>query len=234
MSCIWPILSLILSAPSLATLENDPFVPFSAPGSVYTSVASLLVSLIRQRRDLIVHFLPHLTHALNRLLFALRVSREGLNLGRKQRQRVATDRPKWLVGKDISLIPLGAEEAKSLARVLTSMTAKTSVRETRGRGTSQPPGMMESLVKPFSKHAGYVLIAYINAIIGDSLLTIPRTSRIALEDGIFALCEAVSGGKSGGGDFGRDWVMDQLSPDGQKIMKDLWASYEKQKYVGRG
>ncbi|KAH9937475.1 Urb2/Npa2 family-domain-containing protein [Fomitopsis serialis] len=89
---------------------------------------------------------------------------------------------------------------------------------------SQKP---ESLARPFSKHAAYVLTAYIEAV-NDPLCVVSTQMRRELQPGLFALCDML-------GDHNRDAVMvSALDASGKVTMKALWKEYEKQRYVGRG
>lgn len=83
------------------------------------------------------------------------------------------------------------------------------------------------MAKPFSKHAAYVLKAYIEAM-NDPLCVLPLNLRQSLQPGLFSLCDMIS-------DHSRDAVM-VSAPDagGKVVMKALWKEYEKQKYVGKG
>lgn len=124
--------------------------------------------------------------------------------------------------------PLGADEGKALARLLTTLTSKSIVRvhhhSSAALGDTQKA---ESLAKPFSKHAAYVLKAYIDAM-NDPLCVLPLDLRNELQPGLFALCDMLS-------EHSRDAIMvSGLDVGGKTTMKSLWKEYEKQKYVGKG
>jgi hypothetical protein len=121
--------------------------------------------------------------------------------------------------------PHGAEEAKVLGRLLESLTTKTTVR-VLSSATSETR-KAESLAKPFSKHATYVLKAYIEAM-NDPLCVLPLDVRKELQPGIFALCSMIS-------EHSRDTLMiSALDAGGKLTLKALWKEYEKQRYVGKG
>lgn len=85
----------------------------------------------------------------------------------------------------------------------------------------------QSLAQPFSKHAPYVITAYIRALVDPLSFVSPRI-RQELETGLFALCEIM-------GEYGRDALMTaMLDESGKTMMKILWGAYEKQRYVGKG
>jgi len=122
--------------------------------------------------------------------------------------------------------PHGAEEAKILGRLLESLTTKTTVR-VLSSASSETPRKAESLAKPFSKHAAYVLKAYIEAM-NDPLCVLPLDTRKELQPGIFALCSMIS-------EHSRDSLMiSALDAGGKLTLKTLWKEYEKQMYVGKG
>lgn len=119
--------------------------------------------------------------------------------------------------------PLSSEESKALARLFTTMTTKTIV---RGQA-SAPAGKVVSLARPFSKHAAYVLQAYIEAL-NDQLCVFPIDTRKELEPGLFALCDIM-------GEYNRDALMvASLDAGGKTVLKSIWREYEKQKYIGKG
>ena len=104
------------------------------------------------------------------------------------------------------------------------MTTKTIV---RGQTSVADNNKAESLARPFSKHAAYVLQAYIEAL-NDPLCIIPSDTRKELEPGLFALCDMM-------GEHSRDALMvASLDAGGKIVLKTIWREYEKQKYVGRG
>jgi Urb2/Npa2 family len=120
--------------------------------------------------------------------------------------------------------PLGPEEAKLLARLLEMLTSKTTIRINT---TNMDAQKAESLAKPFSKHAAYVLKAYIQAM-NDPLCIIPSSLRKELQNGLYALCGMMN-------DYSRNAMMVSALDAGSKTtMKTLWKEYEKQRYIGKG
>jgi hypothetical protein len=162
--------------------------------------------------------LPHLAFVVSKLIVSLRAVQP--HLGAKQRRSVTDTLPSW-ISPDA---PPTESEGRGLARLLTNLTAKTTVRTTDSSTTSTKA---ESLAQPFSKHALYVLVAYIRAVT-DPLCTLSPAIRRELEPGLFALCGMM-------GEHGRDAVMmSMLDAGGKQVLKSLWKEYEKQKYVGQG
>ncbi|KIM48444.1 hypothetical protein M413DRAFT_440178 [Hebeloma cylindrosporum] len=209
---IWLLLSKYLAPSVVHDQDTEPII--------FHKIVAILSSLIRLRRDLVSHALPHLGMILRQLLLCMRSCRP--HLGAKQTSIVMNTQPLWMSASQ----PLGAEEAKILGRLLESLNTKTTVRVLSSSATSenQKP---ESLAKPFSKHAVYVLKAYIEAM-NDPLCLLPLDVRKELQPGIFALCSMVS-------EHSRDSLMiSALDGGGKMTFKALWKEYDKQRYVGKG
>ena len=186
---------------------------------IFHKIVGVLSALVRQRRDLVTHALPHLGLLLRGLLLCMRACRA--NLGARQTALVMNTQPRWLSAAQ----PLGAEEARVVARLLEGLTAKTVVRVPTGPTTA--PAKAESLAKPFAKHAAYVLKAYVDAM-GTPLVVLALDVRRELLPGLFALCGMVS-------EHSRDALMvSALDGGGRATLKALWKEYDKQRYVGRG
>lgn len=187
----------------------------------FHALVTVLVALVRMRRDLLIPVLPHFGHVLRRLITTFRRPRS--QLGAKQAQAVSEFIPAWVSFRDEGLGPL---EARSLARLLTNLTTKTIVRTF----TVTPTGSEEltgSLARPFSKHAAPVLKAYVDAM-NDPLSILAAEVRKELQPGLFALCEMTS-------EHSRDaLVASSLDAGGKIILKALWKEWDKQRYVGKG
>ena len=205
---IWLFISKAL-APSQIHDQNTEVM-------IFHKIVAISSSLIRLRRDLVTHTLPHLSMVLRQLLLSTRGCRP--NLGAKQKTLVMNTQPQWISASR----PLGIEEGKALGRLLESLNTKTTVRI-----LSSDPQKAESLAKPFSKHAAYVLQAYIEAM-NDSLCILSLEVRKELEPGLFALCAMMN-------EHSRDALMvSALDAGGKATLKALWKEYEKQRYVGKG
>jgi hypothetical protein len=140
-------------------------------------------------------------------------------LGGRQSKLVTDTLPLWV---NATYMPLGAGEAKRLARLLSTLTTK-SIPRTHTSQTQKA----ESLAKPFSKHAAHLLKAYVEAM-NDPLCTLPLQIRKELEPGLFALCDMVT-------EHARDaMVVSALNSGENATLKLLWKEYEKQRYVGKG
>ncbi len=210
LSSIWSILRALLAGSTDHAQSTD--------SSVFHGVVNVLSALIRLRRDLVLNTLPHLGFILRQLIACLRSVRP--QLGAKQSRLVMDTLPRWIAVAQ----PLSGQESKALARLLTTLTTKTMVRVHGPAGDTQKP---ESLVRPFSKHAAYVLTAYIEAV-NDPLCFVSSVIRKELQPGLFALCDML-------GEHNRDAMMvAALDAGGKATMKVLWKEYEKQRYVGKG
>ncbi|GLB36377.1 hypothetical protein LshimejAT787_0306650 [Lyophyllum shimeji] len=210
MGGIWSLMSRFLAG---SGVHDD-----NTEVDIFHKLTSIISALIRLRRDLVIHTLPHLGSVLCQLLMSLRIVRP--NLGAKQTLLVTDTQPRWLNAKH----PLGVEEVKALGRLCETLTSKTMVRNNSSTLDMQKA---ESLVKPFSKHAAYVLKAYITAM-NDPLCLLPSEHRKELQRGLYALCSMMS-------DHSRDALMvGGLDAGGKSTLKSLWKEYEKQRYVGKG
>ncbi|CAA7264694.1 unnamed protein product [Cyclocybe aegerita] len=208
---IWLLISKFL-APSK---DHDE----ATQPEIFQHIIMTISPLIRLRRDLVTLSLPHLGFILRQLLLSLRACRP--HLGPKQLSLVMNTQPRWIS----SVKALGPEEAKALGRLLESLTTKTTMR--LPTSSILETQKAESLARPFSKHAAYVLKAYIEAM-NDPLCVLSLEVRQELESGLFVLCGMMS-------EHSRDALMvSALDAGGKATLKALWKEYEKQRYVGRG
>ncbi|KAJ6519597.1 Urb2/Npa2 family-domain-containing protein [Mycena sanguinolenta] len=206
---IWSLLSKFL----VKSKTHDEATSTDISHEITTTVGAL----IRLRRDLVALTLPNLGMVLQQLILTIRRPRP--QLGAKQTALVTDTLPRWVN----SVYPVSHEEGKALARLLETLTTKTTPRSHASTGTERA----ESLARPFSKHAAYVIKAYIDAM-NDPLCMLPPELRKELRPGLFALCSMLN-------DHNRDAMMvSALDTGGKTIMKNLWSEYEKQKYVGKG
>ena len=212
LSSVWSILGSSLKGSS----QHDS----STNQATFNGIISVISALLRLRRDLLLTTLPQLNFVLRRLIMTLRRLRP--HLGGKQTRLVSDTLPSWVNPSE----PAHVEDSKAIARLLTILTTKTMIR-TYGSASSTEGQKAESLARPFSKHASYVLCAYIEAL-NDPLCVVRAEVRKELEPGLFALCEMM-------GENNRDAMMvASLDTGGKSVMKGIWREYEKQKYVGKG
>jgi hypothetical protein len=210
---VWSLLAKFLRRSTEHDSKTTP--------AIFHSLVAVISGLVRLRRDLVVHTLPHLGFVLRQLLSVLRNIRP--QLGGKQTKLVMDSLPMWINVAE----PLGVEEAKSLGRLLSTLTVKTIPRSHGHGTTTTEPHKAESLAKPLSKHAAHTIHAYIE-VMNDPLCLLPLDLRQELHPGLFSLCGML-------GEHDRDAMMvSALDVGGKATMKALWKEYEKQKYIGKG
>lgn len=225
-SLIWTILVKLLSPSSKPPLHMRD----TSYNKILHLICSITGTIIRLRRDLVASTIPHLVLVLRHVLDVMR--RPRIQLGQRQLQLVANSLPWWLS----PMQPCGVEEVRIVSRTLTALEAKTVPRifaKSKDAEASAPimnsstTQKAESLSRPFSKHAPYVLQAYLKAET-DALCTYPLALRRELEPGLWALCGMMN-------EHGRDALMAQSLGAAEKAaMKNVWKDYDKQKYVGKG
>jgi hypothetical protein len=187
---------------------------------MYETVVSILQTLVRLRRDLVASSLSHFALIASRLCEILPAVRP--ELASRQRRSVADMLPLWINPAQ----PLPPKCAKALARLFANLNTKTIVR-LGPSAHSDASTQAQSLAQPFTKHAPYVITAYIRALINPLSVMAPRI-RQELEPGLFALCDMM-------GEHGRDAIMKAMLDDsGKTMMRLLWTEYDKQRYVGKG
>ncbi|KAF8641079.1 hypothetical protein AX17_000723 [Amanita inopinata Kibby_2008] len=198
-------------------LAPSPIHDEDTSREVFHRIVTAVGALIRLRRDLITWTLPHLGMILRQLILCMKSCRP--MLGAKQTTVVTDSQPRWINAKR----PMGVDEAKVLSRLLETLGTKTVI-WTHVLPLGGETQKAESLAKPFSKHAIYVVKAYIECM-NDPLCVMGGDVRKELQPGLFALCGMVS-------EHSRDAVMvSALDVGGKTFMKNLWQEYEKQKYA---
>lgn len=208
------LLGLIVGARSSAPSAADA-------GAIFQSVCATLRALVRQRKDLVRPCLPHLTDLIARLCLLLS-SFVRAHTGEAIVREMAAALPAWL---DVAAEPLTCTEARALARLLTELGAKTSAAAPAAKRARLSHATTESLRKPLSKYAVYMLLAYVRSI------TMPHTTiaaalRTELQPGLFVLCDVC-------GEHERDAALKHaLDASGQAVFQALWADWERQRYKG--
>ena len=206
---IWSLLSKFLTGSQDHDNETST--------TIFHSILAVVGAVIRLRRDLVILMLPHLGMVLRQLIMSIRGMRS--QLGSKQSKVVADTLPKWINPS----CPLSTDEGKALARLLVTLTTKSII---RSHIPSADTHKAESLARPFSKHAAFVLKAYIG-VMNDPLCVVSLELRKELQPGLFALCDMLN-------EHSRDALMVTLDVGGKATLKSLWKTYEKQRYVGKG
>lgn len=265
------ILSDVLSAKSegkaLAALALSS--PAITPSKILSTVVNVTGSIIRLRMDVLVPILPQLCALLVQMPPLFRKPLP--NASSAQRRRLYATLPSWLDASNeastaASQEPapatsaleggLGTEDARDFARLLDTLTAKTSslhgpahgqgnhalARKNTAisaRGSKGESGTTSSLAKPFSKHAIYVILSYIHALLPSTALGshIPTRVKATLRTGCVGLCGIV-------GEVERDWILGgsellggvgeegAAAGAGKGVLKDLWREWERSRYKG--
>ncbi|EPQ31123.1 uncharacterized protein PFL1_06842 [Pseudozyma flocculosa PF-1] len=237
--------------PSPATLA----APAHVGRRIFSAQVSTLTSLIRLRPDLIHSFLSLVASLLSSLANLFRrpklvVGSTAKALGASSSNGQAggaasvaatrylrRDLPAWF--DPAHTLPLRADvEARQYSRLLTSLTLKTSSLLPHHHHDRRPGGdagesarrkrerKAESLSKPFSKHAVYVVVAYLNAVTNPAS-TLPTDVRAEVQPGLLALCGVV-------GKHERDAAMvGLLDSAGKTLFKNLWRKWEDERYRGQ-
>ncbi|WFD23158.1 hypothetical protein MEQU1_001844 [Malassezia equina] len=214
MQRLFTLLGLILGSSSNPSSSEDASL-------IFQSVCATLRALIRQRKDLVRPYLPHLTDLIARL-YLLLSSFVRAHTGETIKQEMATALPAWM---DMAAAPLTSTDARALARLLTELGAKTSAVAPAAKRARLSHGTTESLRKPLSKYAVYMLLAYVRCVTMPHT-TIAATLRTELQPGLFVLCDVC-------GEHERDAALKHaLDASGQVIFQALWADWERQRYKG--
>ncbi|SPC66010.1 uncharacterized protein UHOD_04626 [Ustilago sp. UG-2017b] len=188
---------------------------------LWDAILSVLSSLMRLRQDLVLSFLPQLGSLLSRLTTLFHRIRSTSGSAKRQVRRGL---PTWL--DPILVTPLNAEhEARALSRLLSTLVVKNVSLKNRSSSTAEG-GKAESLARPFSKHATYILVAYLRSLTAANTM-VPVKVRQELEVGMLTVCGIV-------GHHQRDAAMvGLLDSAGKVLMKRIWGEYEKQRYKGQ-
>lgn len=213
----------------------------SSPHEILSLIVATLKNLIRLRRDLFVPIIPQLAALLAQLPPLFRASLP--QASNSQRLRLNALLPTWLdVTTDKPRI-LGAAEAREVARLFETLTAKSAASLPQGHRydpmthrvkqgkTRKSPSSVDSLARPFSKHAIYVVISYVQSLLAPHGSFIPAHIKRELLPGLVSLCGIVSNET-----IERDWVLasgDFLDQGGKTVFKEeVWKEYERTKYRG--
>ncbi|SPO24459.1 uncharacterized protein UTRI_03727 [Ustilago trichophora] len=195
---------------------------------LFDGIVSTLGSLMRLRQDLVLSFLPHLGSLLARLCTLFRRLRRTfistqtrIEASGTQRRALRRDLPAWL---DPELVtPLtAAHSARALSRLLSLLVVKNVSLKARSAEMTKA----ESLARPFSKHATYILVAYLKSLTAQNAI-VPAEVRAELEVGMMTICEVI-------GQRQRDAAMaGLLDSAGKTLLKRVWGEFEKQRYRGQ-
>lgn len=226
--------------------------------AILSTIISVLSDLVRLRKDLLVPIMPQLVMVLSQLPPLFR--QPLLQASWTQRQRLSSHLPPWLSFVDdekesadnvAQQSLLGAAEAREISRLFVTLTAKSAsslhlTSDGRGHAVSSsgvPRGRknltvsgkttagVDSLARPLSKHAIYIILAYVQSLLNPSGSFVSPSIKRELTPGLVSLCGVVSSDT-----LERDWVLasgDLLDQGGKTVFKDeIWSKYERTKYRG--
>ncbi|PWN30078.1 hypothetical protein BDZ90DRAFT_276573 [Jaminaea rosea] len=206
--------------------------------SIFSSIISILSSLVRLRRELLVPLLPQLGIVLAQIAPLFRRSLP--QASSRQKKNLVEGMPRWLTvaveGDDDArarpamsdsaanipfVLALGANEARDFSRLLETISAKSTSTSSgpfggslplRNGGKAKAAASIDSLSRPFSKHAAYVILSYVHAILQPGCYIDAAVKRELLGDtagttnssrrrggGVGAIVESGSAGGRGGG-----------------------------------
>lgn len=195
----------------------------TAPPHVYLALVGCMGALVRLRKDLVSHYLPHLTQVLCELV-PLLTSLADTHAGGAALRELREATPSWA---DLATAPLGVREAQALGRLLGELPAKSAplVSSAIAHKRRRVDAGVQSLAGAMSKHAIYVLLAYVRCVTRVAT-TIAPPLREALHPGLMALCSMISHHE-------RDAALKSLlDAPGQLVFKSIWADWERQRYRG--
>lgn len=195
-------------------------IPTSA---VFCSLVATLSALVRLRKDLVGAYLPHLGQILCELL-ALLVSVSQRHAGGAALRELRESTPVW---SDPARAPLGVRDAQALGRLLSELPAKSTplVAAAVAQKRRKLDGGAQTLAGAMSKHAIYVLLAYVRCVTRTAT-TITQPLRHELYPGLMALCGMISPHE-------RDAALKGLlDAAGQLVFKSIWNDWERQRYRG--
>ncbi|WFD34398.1 hypothetical protein MCUN1_001237 [Malassezia cuniculi] len=191
--------------------------------AVFGSIVASLSALVRLRKDLVSAYLPHLSQVLCSLVPLLAsVSRR--NAGDAVLRELLESTPCW---SDPVARPLEASDAQSLGRLLSELPVKSTplVAAAVAQKRRRLDGSAQTLAGAMSKHAIYMLLAYVRCVTSIST-TISQPLRHELHPGLMALCSMISSHE-------RDAALKSLlDAPGQLVFKSIWADWERQRYRG--
>ncbi|CAO1620178.1 unnamed protein product [Sympodiomycopsis kandeliae] len=233
---------------------------------IFETMMRILNILVRLRKDVLLPILAQLAILLTQLprLFIRPLS---TSLHSAQTRRLVASFPQWLAQSFIAddsptdwlsttkdqvtltreggLTEMDARHFSRLLDTLISKTATLSRKETAsflpfsGSNASSATSGAVSLSRPFSKHAIYIILSYVHALLnpipgsagggggGALRAIIPPNVRRELLPGLQSLCGVINQSE-------RDWVLvaELLDESGKNVFKDIWRGYEQAKYRG--
>lgn len=209
--------------------------------SLLRTLASTVGQIVRHRKDHVVPLFPQLVSTLSSFLSILRragfgstgsavsigEADTGVVLGQRAEREARATFPAWAWQGGVKGI--NKPEAAAVGRLLGSLTTKTTALQHKNKHNSEEaPPKTTSLTAPLSKHAPFLLLAYLRACVHPTC-PIPSTLRGELQGGWFEVMDSM-------GKWEREALMKGfLSEDEEAergVLRGLWKSWEKERYRG--
>ncbi|GAA5926924.1 Urb2 domain-containing protein [Sporobolomyces koalae] len=240
-SSVLSLVSRILQ-PSVTT---SPVVSTAASAEIASALVRALAStvghIVRHRKDHVTPLFPQLVSTLSAFLSILRRAgygttgsaasiedgTTGIVLGQRAEREARATFPAWAWQGGASGI--NTLEAAAVGRLLGSLTAKTAVVQHKNKQQEQDAhATTTSLTAPLSKHAPFLLLAYLRACVHPTC-PIPSALRGELQGGWYEVMDSM-------GKWEREALMKGFLNEDEEaergVLRGLWKSWEKERYRG--
>ncbi|GAA5895691.1 Urb2 domain-containing protein [Sporobolomyces salmoneus] len=251
-SSVLSLVSRILQPSPTVVPALSSTVASESASLLLRTLASTVGHIVRHRKDHVVPLFPQLVSTLSAFLSILRragygstgsvASIEdgggdtGIVFGQRAEREARATFPAWVWRGGAKGI--NKPEAAAVGRLLGSLTAKTtaiqhknskqSSKTEEGGPSSVSTGTTTSLTAPLSKHAPFLLLAYLRACVHPTC-PIPSTLRGELQGGWFEVMDSM-------GKWEREALMKGFLGEDEEaergVLRDLWKSWEKERYRG--
>jgi hypothetical protein len=191
--------------------SSSSLLPAPSPtsvGDLFRTLVTTVTHLVRHRKDHVVPLFPLLISAISSFISVLRRAGFGTTgsdvaideldvsvaLGHRAEREARTTFPSWVWEGGVEAI--GRPEARTLGRLLGSLTTKTASQSTKRKkdinvgGAEEGPTTTTSLIAPLSKHAPFLLLTYLRACV-HSTCPIPSALRSEMQGGWFEVMDSV-------------------------------------------
>ncbi|KAI8607153.1 Urb2/Npa2 family-domain-containing protein [Chytriomyces sp. MP71] len=227
--------SLVLNAVAFLAAKHNPLNSSSKADSYlniddfFDAICRLLTAILSHRREPLVDSIPSFVGVLRGLMHCFRQDLGGIKASS------ATDSTSMFIKTPYSCFaksrlknPVAA--AESLGRIFEKMGQKSSASasvQSASTGQASLQSATAATVRPFSKHAGFLVSEYVS--IQASMSPLPAPVKSALIRGVYALLDL-------SGDFGRQAVLaglDALQGMGSAaklVFKELVADWDRHSF----
>lgn len=244
-SSVLALVSRILQPSPAATPTASPMIPETA-SLLLRTLASTVGHIVRHRKDHVVPLFPQLVTTLSAFLSTLRragfgstgssasieEADTGIILGQRAEREARATFPAWVWQGGVKGVNQG--EAAAVGRLLGSLTAKTTAiqhknhKQQRTNEDGSSSTTTTSLTAPLSKHAPFLLLAYLRACVHPTC-PIPSALRGELQGGWFEVMDSM-------GKWEREALMKGFLGEDEEaergVLRELWKNWEKERYRG--